>query len=103
MNTIFAVMHYDYEDPDWSKADFLGLSEEECYKFIDENFQDYLEYEWDEEDDGPFNSREVGEDWLKTELRLEIVQIDSMSENLAKMVNLYIVDEDARKKNEGTI
>lgn len=103
MNNIFAVMHYDYEDPDWSTAGFLGLSEEECYKFIDENFQDYLEYEWDEEEDGPFNSREVGEDWLKTELRLEIVQIDSMSENLAKMVNLYIVDEDARKKNEGTI
>lgn len=98
MNTIFAVMYYDCEDPDWSKADFLGLSEEECYKFIDENFQDYLEDEWDEEENGVFSAKEMGKNWLKTELHLDIVPIQSMSEKLTSIVNLYVVNKDTGRK-----
>ena len=103
MEKLFAVMHYDYESPDWSKVTFLGLSKDECYAFIDENFQDYLEYEWNEEDDGVFIAKEIGENWLKTELNLEVVAVNSMSESLAEIVHVYNIDEDARKKNEGKI
>lgn len=89
MKTLFAVMHYDYEDPDWSSIEFIGLSEDECYKFIDENFEDYYSDEWDEED-GPFEAKEMGKDWLKVELHLEVMDLEkddcSLSESLANLL-----------------
>lgn len=85
METLFAVMHYDYEDPDWSGVKFIGLSEDECYKFIDENFEDYYSGEWNEEEEGPFETKEMGKDWLKTELHLEVVKLSNqLSESLQK-------------------
>lgn len=90
MQTLFAVMNYDYEDPDWSSVEFLGLSEDECHKFIDENFEDYYQGEWDEKEDGVFNAKEMGKYWLKTELHLEVVDLEkdgcSLSESLANLL-----------------
>ena len=84
MKTLFAVMYYDYEDPDWSGVKFIDLSEDECYKFIDENFEDYYSGEWNEEE-GPFEAKEMGKDWLKTELHLEVVELSNqLSEALQK-------------------
>lgn len=71
-NNFYYVMHYDYEDPDWSDIMFIGLSEDECYEYIDAYFEDYYEDEWDEEEDGIFKAKEMGKDWLKAELHLEI-------------------------------
>lgn len=84
MKKLFAVMHYDYEDPDWSGVKFIGLSEDECYKYIDEFFEDYYPGEWNEEE-GPFEAKEMGRDWLKTELHLEVVALSNqLSESLQK-------------------
>lgn len=105
MKTLFAVMHYDYEDTDWSRVVFLGLSGDDCYKFIDENFEDYYEGEWDEEDE-PLNSKEVGKHWLKTELHLEVVNLGedcTLSEDLAGLVKVYHEDKEAERINSGEI
>jgi hypothetical protein len=45
LKKLFVVMNYDYEDPDWSSVEFIGLSKDECYDWIDENFEDYYEDE----------------------------------------------------------
>ncbi len=71
---LFVVMHYDYEDPDWSEVEFLGLSEEECLEYINKYFEDYLRYDWDEEE--VFDAKSLGENWIKEELRLEIKELD---------------------------
>lgn len=98
-------MHYDYEDPDWSRVVFLGLSEDECHAFIDENFEDYYEGEWDEEEDGVFDAKEMGKDWLKTELHLEVVDLKNcaLSEDLAFLVRTYHEDKEAERINSGEI
>lgn len=31
MKKLFAVMHYDYEDADYSDVAFVGTSKDECY------------------------------------------------------------------------
>ena len=80
-------MLYDYEDPDWSDVEFTGTSKYECYDWMDRNFQDFLDYEWDEDEDGVFSSR--GDDeWLKSELHLEIVELNNFSETLQKILSL---------------
>lgn len=85
MKKLFAVMHYDYEDPDWSSVRFVGLSEDECYGYIDAYFEDYYSDEWDEEEDGIFEAKEMGKDWIKTELHLEVVDLSNqLSESLQK-------------------
>lgn len=83
MKTLFAVMHYDCEDLGWSSIEFIGLSEDECYKFIDENFENYYSDEWDEED-GPFEAKGMGKDWLRVELHLEVIDLES--ESLANLL-----------------
>ena len=80
-------MHYDYEDPDWSNVEFIGTSKDECYDWIDRNFQDFLDYEWDEAEDGVFSSRQ-DDKWLKSELHLEIVELNNFSETLQKILSL---------------
>lgn len=88
MKKLVAVMHYDYEDPDWSEVVFIGLSDDECYKFIDENFEDYYSDEWDEDEDGEFESKEMGKDWIKSELHLEIKELDEgiISDSLKELL-----------------
>lgn len=105
MKKLFVVMNYDYEDPDWSSVEFIGLSEDECYKFIDENFEDYYPGEWDEEEDGKFKAEEMGKDWLKTELHLEVVDLKdcALSEDLERLVRVYHEDKKAEKINSGEI
>jgi hypothetical protein len=87
MKKLFVVIHYDYEDPDWSDVEFIGLSDDECYKFIDENFEDYYSDEWDEDEDGEFESKEMGKDWIKSELHLEIKELDesAISDSLKEL------------------
>lgn len=84
-------MHYDYEDPGWSGVKFIGFSEDECYKFIDKNFEDYYSDEWKNE--------EMGKNWLKNELHLEVVDLKdcALSEDLAGFVNVYHEDKKAKK------
>ena len=84
---LFVVIHYDYEDPDWSDIEFIGTSKDECYDWIDENFDDYLDYEWDEDEDGVFSSR-GDDDWLKSELHLEIKELDesAISDSLKELL-----------------
>ena len=53
MKKLFAVMHYDYEDADYSDVAFVGTSKDECYDWIDQNFQDFISYEWS----GEFSSK----------------------------------------------
>ena len=98
-------MHYDYEDPDWSGVKFLGLSEDECYKFIDKNFENYYSDEWNEEEEGPFEAEEMGKNWLKNELHLEIVDLKDcvLSEDLARLVKVYHEDKKAERINSGEI
>lgn len=106
MKTLFAVMYYDYEDPDCSGVEFLGLSEDECYKFIDKNFEDYYSDEWNDEEMGPFEAEEMGKDWLKNELHLEIVDLAkdcTLSEDLAGLVKVYHEDKEAERINSGEI
>ena len=79
-------MCYDYEDPDWSDVKFTGTSKDECYDWIDRNFQDFLDYEWDEAEDGVFSSRQ-DDKWLKSELHLEIVELNNFSETLQKLLS----------------
>jgi len=88
MKKLFVVIHYDYEDPDWSDVEFIGLSDDECYKFIDENFEDYYSDEWDEDEDGEFESKEMGKDWIKSELHLEIKELDesAISDSLKELL-----------------
>lgn len=88
MKKLFVVIHYDYEDPDWSDVEFIGLSDDECYKFIDENFEDYYSDEWDEDEDGEFESKEMGKDWIKSELYLEIKELDegAISDSLKELL-----------------
>lgn len=80
-------MNYDYEDPDWSSAEFIGLSKDECYDWIDENFEDYYEDEWDE-DDGAFIAKALGDNWLKTKLHLEIKELEEsiISDSLKELL-----------------
>jgi hypothetical protein len=78
LKKLFVVMNYDYEDPDWSSVEFIGLSKDECYDWIDENFEDYYEDEWNEDEDGLFSSR--GDDnWLKSKLHLEIKELNEVA------------------------
>ena len=86
MKKLFVVMCYDYEDPDWSDVKFTGTSKDECYDWIDRNFQDFLDYEWDEAEDGVFSSRQ-DDKWLKSELHLEIVELNNFSETLQKLLS----------------
>ena len=88
MKKLFVVIHYDYEDPDWSDVEFIGLSDDECYKFIDENFEDYYSDEWDEDEDGEFESKKMGKDWIKSELHLEIKELDesAISDSLKELL-----------------
>lgn len=88
MKKLFVVIHYDYEDPDWSDVEFIGLSDDGCYKFIDENFEDYYSDEWDEDEDGEFESKEMGKDWIKSELHLEIKELDesAISDSLKELL-----------------
>ena len=76
MKKLFVVMLYDYEDPDWSDVEFTGTSKDECYDWIDRNFQDFLDYEWDEAEDGVFSSRQD-----------EIVELNNFSETLQKILS----------------
>jgi len=105
MKTLFAVMYYDYEDPNLSGVEFLGFSEDECYKFIDENFEDYYSDKWNDEEMGPFEAEEMGKDWLKNELHLEIVDLKdcALSEDLARLVKVYHEDKEAERINSGEI
>ena len=103
MKTLFAVIHYDYEDPSRSGVEFIGLSEDECYKFIDENFEDYYSGKWNE---GPFEAEEMGKDWIKNELHLEVVDLAkscTLSEDLAGLVKVYHEDKEAERINSGEI
>lgn len=88
MKKLFVVIHYDYEDPDWSDVKFIGLSDDECYKFIDENFDGYYSDEWDEDEYGEFESKEMGKDWIKSELHLEIKELDesAISDSLKELL-----------------
>lgn len=90
MKKLLAVMYYDYEDPDWSSVEFLGLSEDECYAFIDAHFEDYLAGEWNKEEDGDFKAKEMGKDWLKVELHLEVIDLNkedcALSESLIDLL-----------------
>ena len=86
MKTLFVVMLYDYEDPDWSGVEFTGTSKDECYDWIDQNFQDFLDYEWDEAEDSVFSSRQ-DDKWLKSELHLEIVELNNFSETVQKLLS----------------
>lgn len=86
MKKLFVVMLYDYEDPDWSGVEFTGTSKDECYDWIDQNFQDFLDYEWDEDGDGVFSSRQ-DDKWLKSELHLEIVELNNFSETVQKLLS----------------
>ena len=86
MKKLFAVMHYDYEDAEYSDVTFVGTSKDECYDWIDQNFQDFLDYEWDEAEDGVFSSRQ-DDKWLKSELHLEIVELNNFSETLQKLLS----------------
>lgn len=54
---------------------------------IDQNFQDFLDYEWDEAEDGVFSSR-GDDDWLKSELHLEIEELgeDTISDSLKELL-----------------
>lgn len=67
----YYVMHYDFEDPDYSDIVFIGTTKDECYEYINHNFQDYLDYEWDDEDE-PLDAKNVGDEWLRLDLHLEI-------------------------------
>ena len=71
MKKLFAVMHYDYEDADYSDVEFVGTSKDECCDWIDQNFQDFISYEWS----GEFASK------------LEIVELDDFSETLQKLLS----------------
>ena len=86
MKKLFVVMLYDYEDTDWSGVEFTGTSKDECYDWIDQNFQDFLDYEWDEDEDGVFSSRQ-DDKWLKSELHLEIVELNNFSETVQKLLS----------------
>lgn len=86
MKKLFVVMLYDYENPDWSGVEFTGTSKDECYDWIDLNFQDFLDYEWDEDEDGVFSSRQ-DDKWLKSELHLEIVELNNFSETVQKLLS----------------
>lgn len=88
MKKLFVVVHYDYEDPDWSNVEFIGLSDDECYKFIDENFEDYYWDEWDKEEFGEFESKVMGKDFLKKELHLEIKELkeSAISDSLKELL-----------------
>ena len=86
MKKLFVVMLYDYEDPDWSGVEFIGMSKDECYDWINLNFQDFLDYEWDEDEDGVFSSRQ-DDKWLKSELHLEIVELNNFSETVQKLLS----------------
>ena len=86
MKKLFVVMLYDYEDPDWSGVEFTGTSKDECYDWIDQNFQDFLDYEWDEAEDSVFSSRQ-DDKWLKSELHLEIVELNNFSETVQKLLS----------------
>lgn len=88
MKKLFVVMHYDYEDPDWSDVEFIGLSKDECYDWIDDNYDEFLDYEWDEDDDGAFIARALGDNWLKTELHLEIKELEesTISDSLKELL-----------------
>lgn len=88
MKQLFVVMHYDYEDLDWSDVEFIGTLEDECYDWIDQNFQDFLDYEWDEAEDGAFIAKNMGEDWLKSELHLKIVNLEEgiVSDSLKELL-----------------
>ena len=83
MKKLFAVMHYDYEDADYSDIAFVGTSKDECYDWIDQNFQDFISYEWS----GEFSSK--GNDkWLKSDFQLEIAELDNFSETLQKLLSV---------------
>ena len=70
MKKLFAVMHYDYEDADYSDVAFVGTSKDECY-------------EWS----GEFSSK--GNDkWLKSDFQLEIIELDNFSETLQKLLSV---------------
>lgn len=88
MKKIFIVKHIDFEDPAWSDVEFIGTTKDECYDWIDENFDSYLEYEWDEDEDGLFVAKTMGEDWIKTELHLEIKELeeDAISDSLKELL-----------------
>ena len=87
MKKIFIVKHIDFEDPAWSDVEFIGTTKDECYDWIDDNFDSYLEYEWDEDEDGVFSSR-GDDDWLKSELHLEIKELeeDAISDSLKELL-----------------
>lgn len=89
MKKLFVVMFYDYEDPDCSDVEFTGMSKDECYDWIDQNFQDFLDYEWDEDEDGVFSSRQ-DDKWLKSELHLEIKELeeDAISDSLKELLKI---------------
>lgn len=38
MKKIFIVKHIDFEDPDWSDVEFIGTTKDECYDWINDNF-----------------------------------------------------------------
>lgn len=88
MKQLFVVMHYDYEDPDWSDVEFIGTLEDECYDWIDDHYDEFLDYEWDEDEDGAFIAKNMGENWLKTELHLEIVNLEEgiVSDSLKELL-----------------
>ena len=49
-------------------------------------FKIFLDYEWDEAEDGVFSSRQ-DDKWLKSELHLEIVELNNFSETLQKLLS----------------
>lgn len=88
MKKLFVVKHIDFEDPAWSGVEFIGTTKDECYDWIDNSFDSYLDYEWDEDEDGLFVAKTMGEDWLKTELHLEIEEIETnnISDSLKELL-----------------
>ena len=88
MKQLFVVMHYDYEDLDWSDVEFIGTLEDECYDWIDDHYNEFLDYEWDEDEDGAFIAKNMGEDWLKIKLHLKIVNLEEgiVSDSLKELL-----------------
>ena len=79
MKKLFAVMHYDYEDADYSDVTFVGTSKDECYDWIDQNFQDFISCEF---------SSKGNDKWLKSNFQIEIVELDDFSETLQKLLSM---------------
>lgn len=66
-------MHIDFEDPDWSDVEFVGLSREDCVEWIQEHWDDYIEGGFDPETEKvPSWIKKFDERIVWDELKLQI-------------------------------